>query len=88
MVVEFVSVCLFVHVQTRLYVVSLFHSTNDTTYLTHNKYVKVCGIFSETAPLQSYIELYSCNIWPEGIFVYFTRSTCLKTFCMTMYINT
>ena len=55
MVVEFVSVCLFVHVQTRLYVVSLFHSTNDTTYLTHNKYVKVCGIFSETAPLQSYI---------------------------------
>ena len=28
-------------------------STNDTTYLTHNKGVKNCGIFSETAPLQS-----------------------------------
>ena len=28
-------------------------STNDTTYLTHNKGVKFCGIFSETAPLQS-----------------------------------
>ena len=28
-------------------------STNNTTYLTHNKGVKNCGIFSETAPLQS-----------------------------------
>ena len=28
-------------------------STNKTTYLTHNKGVKICGIFSETIALQS-----------------------------------
>ena len=28
-------------------------STNDTAYLTHNKGVEFCGIFSETALLQN-----------------------------------
>ncbi|CAI8034644.1 hypothetical protein GBAR_LOCUS19482, partial [Geodia barretti] len=28
--------------------------TNDTTYLTGNEGQKICGVFSENAPLQSY----------------------------------
>ena len=43
-------VCLFV---LKLACGKFIPSTNDTTYLTHNKGVKLCGIFSETAPLQS-----------------------------------
>ena len=40
-------VCLFVR---KLTCGKFIHSTND---IAHNKGVKVCGIFSETAPLQS-----------------------------------
>ena len=31
----------------------LIRSTNNTACLTHNKGVKICGIFSKAAPLQS-----------------------------------
>ena len=47
-------VCLFVCLSMVKFTCSGFiRSTNDTTYLTHNKGVKFCEIFSETAPLQS-----------------------------------
>ena len=48
-VVLSLSVCLC----SKLACSTFIGSINDTTYLTHNQGVKFCGIFSETAPLQS-----------------------------------
>ena len=31
----------------------IYGPTNDTTYLTGNEGQKICGVFSENAPLQS-----------------------------------
>ena len=48
------SVCLSVtqHLTSPMFV----RLTNDTTYLTGNEGQKICAVFSENAPLQSYIE--------------------------------
>ena len=50
-----VGVCLCVCVSVTLNLTSRVsvRLTKDTTYLTGNEGQKICGIFSETAPLQS-----------------------------------
>ena len=49
------SVCLSVYLSVTQHLASQMFicSTNDTTYLTGNEGQKVCGVFSENAPLQS-----------------------------------
>ena len=64
------SVCLSVCLCPNYMACSKFiHSTNDTTYLMHNKGVKFCRFFTETALLQSLSS--SCIVWllhKEAIF--------------------
>ena len=52
-------VCLFVRV--KLACRKFITSTNDTAYLTHNKGVKFCGIFSEIAPLKEPESFQHCH---------------------------
>ena len=53
-VVGSVCVCVCVCVSTQHLTSRMFiHPTNDTTYLTGNEGQKICGVFSENAPLQS-----------------------------------
>ena len=46
-------VCLLVCLSMLVVSLFLLQTTQCTLYLTHNKGVKICGIFPETAPLQS-----------------------------------